>query len=345
MSPHSPIKTRRGRAKAQAQTASKQAAVEEELPPDAIIYEAPPIRQRSTAGPLTDISRNPNLEQPEDAASTAIEQPKLQSHRPAPPPPVGVIFSPPRPGLVLKQQGRLLKAEAASAAANNVGSPDTSDANTTVPEFSATAPLLQIFPAARPAGKGGRGRNTARSLIHPLGLDPTALRHITSSNTLKNQRYICSTLETLVVMKDGKRPESPTSKVKTILEKKKEEQERGRMERAARRIGNKLDLGDTGSVDSGDMEMRDFSEEPSDGRHTRAAGDEEDFESPQRPKVEQEDMDMEFENGAKPKKRVKWNKNLLHRFEMDENDFEGIRRGAEIARTRSASKGCLAARV
>lgn len=155
-------------------------------------------------------------------------------------------------------------------------------------------------------------------------------------------------------MKDGKRPESPTTKVKTILEKKKEEQERSRMERAARRIGNKLDLnGDAGSVDSGDLEMRDISMEPTERRHPRGAGEDEEYESPTRPKREYEDMDLDLDsegmmeegNGARRKKRVKWNKDLWHRFDLDESDFEGIRKGAEIARMRAASKSCLTAQV
>jgi len=237
-------------------------------------------------------------------------------------PPVESGFSPPKSGLFLRNESRRLKEE---VAANPLGS--------VIPQFSATAPTLGIFPSlSRPKGKG---RNTLlRPMMMPL--DPTSLRNLTTSNTLRNQHYVCSKVETKVILKEGKRPASPTTKVKTILEKKKEERDRSREERAARRTGNQIKAGGQ------DQEMTDSAEKTGSRKHPRGAGENEDYETPTKP--ERVDVDMEG-SGTRKRKRVKWDKDLLQRFELDETNLDGIREGAELARARTVKKSCLATQV
>ncbi|OBZ75712.1 hypothetical protein A0H81_04382 [Grifola frondosa] len=77
---------------------------------------------------------------------------------------------------------------------------------------------------------------------HPLPLDngpfsgmtALALKALTTANTNRNQQHVVS-LKTEVIRKEGKRPESPTSKVRTVLERQKEEKVQQRKERAERR--------------------------------------------------------------------------------------------------------------
>jgi hypothetical protein len=235
-------------------------------------------------------------------------------------PPIETGLSPPKSGLFLKSEARRLKEE---VAVNPPGS--------VIPQFPATAPSLGIFPSlSRPKGKG---RNTLlRPMMMPL--DPTSLRNLTTSNTLRNQHYVCSKVETQVILKEGKRPASPTSKVKTILEKKKEEQEKSREERAARRVGKNAQT-------NGDQEMTDDS--PASRNHPRGAGDEEDYETPVKP--ERADMDLDNRNSTPKRKRVKWDKDLLQRFELEEGNLDGIRKAAETAKARAATKGCLTTQV
>jgi hypothetical protein len=309
--PASPIKTRRGRANlASSSTITQSRSAVVILPPDAIIYEPPAPRIR------------PKLPSPESVlvkdGPAGMEMDEASSSRASPPVETGL--SPPKSGLFLKNEARRLKEE---VAINPPGS--------VIPQFSATAPSLGIFPSlARPKGKG---RNTLlRPMMMPL--DPTSLRNLTTSNTLRNQHYVCSKVETKVILKEGKRPASPTSKVKTILEKKKEEQEKSREERAARRVGKLAQL-------NGDQDMTD--EPPANRKHPRGAGDEEDYETPVKP--EWGDMDLDDDKGGPKRKRVKWDKDLLRRFELNETNLEGIRKAAEMAKARAATKGCLATQV
>jgi hypothetical protein len=198
-----------------------------------------------------------------------------------------------------------------------------------IPEFTATAPSLGIFPtAARPKG---RGKN---SLLRPMmmPLDPTSLRNLTTSNTLRNQQYIGSSMEIKIIMKEGNRPASPTSKVRTVSDKQKDEKDKSREERAARR---RMASGD------GDQEMIDSVE--ASRKHPRAAGDDEDYQTPLKAR-EQERMELDEPN-EKAKKRVKWNVDLLQRFELDQSDMDGIKKSAEMAKARSITKSCLTTRV
>ncbi|KIM21377.1 hypothetical protein M408DRAFT_105232 [Serendipita vermifera MAFF 305830] len=310
----SPIKTRRGRAnQAAGSSMSQPLSVTGELPPDAIIYQPPAPRIR----PQTESQQFAAIEEKELASKEMDDD--IVSARASPPVESGL--SPPRSGVLLKSESRRLKAEAATT-------PSTSSV---IPHFTATAPSLGIFPSlSRPKGKGKNAQ--IRPMMMPL--DPTSLRNLTTANTLRNQHYVCSKVETQVVLKEGKRPASPTTKVKTKLEKKKEEQGKGRDERAARRVGK------LAAADGNDQEMED-STDPDARKHPRAAGEDEDYQTPKKPQ-----RDVEMDDGETRKtKSVKWDKDLLQRFELDETNLEGIRKAAELAKERMTKKSCLTAQV
>lgn len=305
----SPIKTRRARLNAAAAVASKPRGtntISNELPSDIIILQPRPPKEAprpTTPEQMPDFDQEPIMIGGDSVVSVRAS------------PPIETGLSPPRSGLLLRDETRRLKQEADAPVA-------------TIPEFTATAPSLGIFPsAARPKG---RGKNT---LITPMmmPLDPTSLRNLTTSNTLRNQQYVCSKVETQILMKEGKRPASPTSKVRTLLDKQKEGKDKSREERAARR---RIASGD------GDEEMEDSA---ASRKHPRAAGDDEDYQTPVKVR-ELEQMELD-ETNEKVKKRVKWNVDLTQRFELDPSDLEGIRKGAEMARAKSITKSCLATRI
>lgn len=111
-----------------------------------------------------------------------------------------------------------------------------------------------------------------------------------------------SIIQTNVVRKEGKRPESPTVKLRTVLQKQKEEQDQQRAERARRRRG-----GDDGSgVDTsmGDVSADGYRSETRATKHRRGPGEDEDYESPEHP--------------SGPKKRVKWDPDLGTAAFLDE---------------------------
>ena len=110
-----------------------------------------------------------------------------------------------------------------------------------------------------------------------------ALKALTTSNTAKNQENLVAVLETEVVRKPGNRPGSPTTGVKSIEEKRKLEQGQGRKERAERRArrSSELPLDDL-SWTSEDEESLPLGPDGQPLRHRRGAGDEEDYESPER---------------------------------------------------------------
>ncbi len=157
------------------------------------------------------------------------------------------------------------------------------------------------------------------SLDVPSGL---ALKTLTNSNTALNQRYHAQLqLESLIIRREGNRPESPTMKLRTISEKMKEEQSKRREERAKRRRGDTE--ADITLSDDGDMSLEvDVHEDLPETianvdvhplKHRRGPGDEEDYESPSRPE----------QNGAK---RVKWDYGLHTEIFVDEIEFNLERR-------------------
>ncbi|KAK7693567.1 hypothetical protein QCA50_003136 [Cerrena zonata] len=198
-------------------------------------------------------------------------------------------------------------------------------------------------------------RRRTRANFEPtiFGITASALRSITSANTQRNQDYVVK-LETEVVRVDGKRPDSPTTKVKTSLERQKEErvmQRSQRAERRARRSGDPdatadsiadttvdtIDLGE-GDIDAVNMDI----EQDVDGmpvKHRRGPGDEEDYETPARPERVIKRGRMEEQQGDEMnEKRVKWDRGLATTVYLD----DGLPNPSRKHREEFMKRGCLA---
>ena len=175
------------------------------------------------------------------------------------------------------------------------------------------------------------------------GMTATALRALTSTNTQRNQQQVVS-LKTEVIRKEGKRPGSPTTKVRTIMEKQREVKAQQRQERAERRArrsseGMHADEAQADvSVDLGDVSNVTVDEDGVPVRHRRGPGDEEDYETPPRPDrpFKRERLDHEVE--AKGDKRVKWDRGLATAVYIDEITLNP----KKPVSAEAVKKGCLA---
>lgn len=160
------------------------------------------------------------------------------------------------------------------------------------------------------------------------GMSMTALKDLTVSNTVKNQRYVVAKLETEVIRKEGTRPESPAVKIRTIVQRQQEERDRERVERAnrrARRSGEDLPSSDiegpNGATYSDDpMSVDEDGDSPI--RHTRGAGESDDYETPDKYKTIKP-MRLFGPNGeavdaAQMRRRVKWDRGLFTTVYLDE---------------------------
>ncbi|KAL7283340.1 hypothetical protein ACG7TL_002769 [Trametes sanguinea] len=192
------------------------------------------------------------------------------------------------------------------------------------------------------------------------GMSALALKTLTSANTIKNQQQV-AVIKTEVIRKEGARPDSPTTKVRTALEKQREErtlQRKERAERRARRSAGGDEAGDTstagdGQAAAGDTEVdvdvsfvsidRDAEGVPV--RHQRGPGDEEDYETPPRPerpakRLRFDDADVQEREKEKevPEKRVKWDKGLHTTVYLDDSPPKPRRNKNAVP----SQKGCLA---
>ncbi|KAF9246538.1 hypothetical protein BU15DRAFT_70618 [Melanogaster broomeanus] len=156
-----------------------------------------------------------------------------------------------------------------------------------------------------------------------MGMSATALRTLTTSNTMKNQQTV-AVLATEVIRKDGLRPESPMVKVRTILQKQRDDRDVRRRERAekrARRSEDGLGASDAES-EFGDRSLLDahMEHDENDGampkKHRRGPGDEEDYETPDRP-VTGLTFGEAVEEG-RVVKQVKWHRGLSTTVYLDD---------------------------
>ncbi|KAF8582665.1 hypothetical protein K439DRAFT_137465 [Ramaria rubella] len=185
-------------------------------------------------------------------------------------------------------------------------------------------------------------RSTSRSAT-PLGglpANPRQLQAITQANTVRNQVYFAD-LQRKVVRRYGPRPASPTTKVRTIIEKSKEERSKEREARARRR---RRDEGSNMTASS-DGDYIDAPSSPtSEGlvsrsgpviKHIRGPGDEEDYETPERP------LKPSRIDPNKLAKNVKWDRGLAIKISewATEQKEDEMREGERVAAVR---KGCLA---
>jgi hypothetical protein len=180
-------------------------------------------------------------------------------------------------------------------------------------------------------------------------MSAVALKALTSSNTIKNQKYLAAKLETKVIRKEGARPESPAVKIRTISQRLQDEKVKQRKERAARRA-RRGDDGSSGvdqNEEGGQSDIGDFSDSddpqssPSFGRHMRGPGEEEDYETPIRPERQMKRQRLgeeEGEEGPEEERRVKWDRGLFTMIYVDE-----VKVGTRPPpKENLATKGCLA---
>ncbi|KAK7467100.1 hypothetical protein VKT23_004160 [Stygiomarasmius scandens] len=187
-------------------------------------------------------------------------------------------------------------------------------------------------------------------MIHDSGpfsnMSAVALRALTTSNTTKNQKYLAATLEMEVIRKEGPRPDSPVMKVKTISEKEKEEKERDRNARAERRARRNQDGSDDTAMLVSNSTQSDTDEDdwdqlamsPTPKQHMRGAGEDEDYETPDKLRPMKRMRLLDDGEDASEKKRVKWDRGLCTEMYLDE-----IKPRRQQARSNTpVMKGCLA---
>ena len=148
---------------------------------------------------------------------------------------------------------------------------------------------------------------------------------------MKNQKVV-SLLETEIVKREGKRPESPVVKLRTIAEKASEEKAKQREERAQRRA--KRSDSEVEPLDVNDLPLEE------DGRHRRGAGEEEEYESPERPTQPMKPLEVdgseETEAVMVKGRRVQWDRLLFTAVFIDEIPEKPLRPPEQ-----KLGKGCL----
>lgn len=111
-------------------------------------------------------------------------------------------------------------------------------------------------------------------------ISPNALRDLTTRNTRRNDGYSFSVLDVKVVFRDGPRPPSPTSRIRTVTEKQTEEAEQTRNARARkRRLIRGINDEKGGNTPSVPAIMPST---PRPEKHPRAPGDDDDYHTPKR---------------------------------------------------------------
>lgn len=162
-------------------------------------------------------------------------------------------------------------------------------------------------------------------------MSAVALRSLTSDNTTKNQHYLIARLEQEIVLRNGARPESPPVKVKTIVQKEEEEKTIRRQERAKRR--SRRSDGAFSDEENGEPVSALDLDGPPPRRHQLGAGEEEEYETPERPLAKK----RKIHDHEGDEKRVTWDHGLFTTTVLDD-----ITPGTR-ARTKDPpkQKGCI----
>ncbi|KAF4614810.1 hypothetical protein D9613_003046 [Agrocybe pediades] len=182
------------------------------------------------------------------------------------------------------------------------------------------------------------------------GMSMSALKDLTMSNTMRNQRYLTANLETEIIRIEGVRPESPLVKVRTISQRQQDERDRQRAERAKRRARRSDEPATSSDVEGSDLgysspmdDQETDAEQETHIKHRRGAGEDEDYETPDRHDRHFKrtrlfvDDDMQVDE-ERPKRRVKWDRGLFTTVYIDE-----VRLGSrQTTKENMSLKGCLA---
>ena len=121
------------------------------------------------------------------------------------------------------------------------------------------------------------------------GMSEKELKAITQLHTSRNEVYHCA-IDRQIVRKNGPRPPSPTSKIRTTADRDEAEKKAGRSDRAKRRSKGS----DTETTDLAPVIER--------VTYTKGPGDDEDWKTPSRPSKKAK---------TKHDKTVNWDKELL----------------------------------
>ena len=228
------------------------------LPPDPKHEPSIPTSSRKTAGLNAEASSKAPARRPlptkrlSQLPTVTDKPPPSQIPIRSPPPPQPLALPDLQPSIAAITQTEHTKPEKEQA--------DTSERLTVPPEDQLAPENVPIFARLRPRDTSkegediGAARRTTRSRRGPsalleqatfgatstspsrppprkrlppdssgfAGLTITALKNLTADNTTKNQKVV-SLMETEIVKREGKRPESPVVKLRTIAEKASEE--------------------------------------------------------------------------------------------------------------------------
>ncbi|KAI0006015.1 hypothetical protein BJV74DRAFT_792435 [Russula compacta] len=204
-------------------------------------------------------------------------------------------------------------------------------------------PTADVFGPVRPLPS--RRRHPAET---PGGgtfssMSALALKALTTSNTEKNQHNLVAILETEVVRKPGNRPGSPTTRIKTIDEKRKLEQDQERRERAERRARRSSQPLEDSRLTCEDEESLPVGPDGQPLRHRRGPGDEEAYESPER--IYRPEKRARIGEAGEPEevetKAVRWDRGLFTMIYFDDLPLKS-REGDKPQASATHTKGALA---
>lgn len=230
--------------------------------------------------------------------------------------------------------------EAQSTPEPDPGSETTSLRRTTRSRRSTQSDSDVFGPVAPASSRTGQQRR--KIILVPdnsafSGMSALALKSLTATNTQRNQKQFCE-MQTEVILKNGKRPDSPTTKVRNVLDKQREEEKQQRQERAERRARKMA------GEEGGDVSMLSADEDPADSvvSHRRGPGDEEDYETPERTERPSKrgrfEEDETADEETRQQKRVKWDRGLATTVFLSDTPPKPRRPPKEEL----TKKGCLA---
>ncbi|THH32135.1 hypothetical protein EUX98_g2052 [Antrodiella citrinella] len=196
-----------------------------------------------------------------------------------------------------------------------------------------------VFGTVAPASKSRRKTGPSGPDFGAfVGMSALALKSLTASNTLRNQQQVVE-LHTEVVRIEAKRPDSPTTKVRTILERQKEDRVKDRQVRAERRAlrssGGEEGTSEAPSSDLEDEGAPDVDIPP---KYRRGPGEEEDYETPPKPErpLKRSRFEGDEERELVEDRRVKWDRGLSTTVYIDDSPPQPT-----FTRQELSKKGCL----
>jgi hypothetical protein len=292
---------------------------------------------------------------PREQLGTRPVSPPLESHvsPPLPPPIPPALYKTPElptppdvqtePALQTDIQPSTIPSELDTRTSNSLSDGLSSSTTRITRSRRNPQPTNDVFGPVRPLQP--RRRRTAETEFESTfpSMSALALKALTTTNTVKNQHNLVAVLETEIIRKPGNRPGSPTTKLKTIEEKRKLEQDQGRKERAERRARRSSELREDLSLASDDEEGLPLGPDGKPIRHRRGPGDEEDYESPVR--IERPEKRTRVDETGEPEgvraKSVRWDRGLFTTIYFDDLPLQSQVHDKPQAPTTSA-RGALA---